>query len=247
MEVRAKVIPAIDVAEVVLPSLSPLSLVVKKQATAPAISAKQEAASTAKTAKKKSVKAKAAAEAKPKRTAVRGTEETNLEEAMAWLSGAAPEDAIDLAKLKTAHIKAMWLIASGRINWWAPPEGKLGTTGCESRAKLIAYLLARRADGGPKDMKPVVKKSVSAKPTVAPVKADSAATAAEAKGEMSLIEGAIYWVVEKDVYKYDEDSEEAGEYLGLLTEDETIDYEVPKSVAAKGGAGGPESPHFKYE
>lgn len=90
---------------------------------------------------------------KPKRTAVRGTEETDLDEAMAWLRGEVPEDAINMDKLKTPHIKAMWLIASGRINWWAPPEGKLATSGCNSRAELIAYLIARRNDGGPKPLK----------------------------------------------------------------------------------------------
>jgi hypothetical protein len=76
----------------------------------------------------------------------------------------------------------------------------------------------------------VVKKAVggagAAAPSPAPAKADSAAAAAEAKGEMSLIDGTIYWVNGKNVYKYDEDSEEAGEYVGRLTSDETIDKDA---------------------
>jgi hypothetical protein len=47
--------------------------------------------------------------------------------------------------------------------------------------------------------------------------------AAEEECEMRLIDGTIYWVNGTNVYKYDEDAEEAGDYLGQLTADETID------------------------
>ena len=89
---------------------------------------------------------------------------------------------------------------------------------------------AKKAPAPKKAATPVVKKAVggagAAAPSPAPAKADSAAAAAEAKGEMSLIDGTIYWVNGKNVYKYDEDSEEAGEYVGRLTSDETIDKDA---------------------
>ena len=89
---------------------------------------------------------------------------------------------------------------------------------------------AKKAPAPKKAATPVVKKAVggagAAAPSPAPAKADSAAAAAEAKGEMTLIDGTIYWVNGKNVYKYDEDSEEAGDYVGRLTSDETIDKDA---------------------
>ena len=81
-----------------------------------------------------------------------------------------------------------------------------------------------------KAAEPAVKKAVggagAAAPAVAPAKADSAAAAEEVDGEIILIDGVIYWAKGKKVYKYDEDTEEAGEYVGRLTADELIDSSV---------------------
>jgi hypothetical protein len=49
--------------------------------------------------------------------------------------------------------------------------------------------------------------------------------------ELKLIDGTIYAVKGKNVYKYDEDSEEAGVYEGRLTDDETIDREAAEEEA----------------
>jgi hypothetical protein len=107
-----------------------------------------------------------------------------------------------LKDIKTPYIKAMWFIMKKKP-WDLKKKNVAGTT---NRAQIEALLLAHRG---------------KALPTSA---------ASEVKGEIMLIDGTIYWVVEKNVYKYDEASEEAGEYLGLLTEDDTIDYLVSKSI-----------------
>ena len=77
---------------------------------------------------------------------------------------------------------------------------------------------------------PVVKKAVGgagAAPEVAaaPAKA-SAAAAASVEMELKLIDGEIFALKGKNVHKYDEDSEEAGAFVGRLTDDETIDKEA---------------------
>lgn len=89
---------------------------------------------------------------------------------------------------------------------------------------------AKKAAPAKKAAAPAVKKAAggagASTPAPAPAKADSAAAAAEVELELKLIEGTIYAVKGQKVYKYDEDSEEAGEYEGRLTADEQIDRSV---------------------
>jgi hypothetical protein len=77
---------------------------------------------------------------------------------------------------------------------------------------------------------PVVKKAVggagaASEVAAAPAKA-SAAAAASVEMELKLIDGEIFALKGKNVHKYDEDSEEAGAFVGRLTDDETIDKEA---------------------
>lgn len=89
---------------------------------------------------------------------------------------------------------------------------------------------AKKTAPAKKAAAPAVKKAAggagAATPASAPAKADSAAAAEEVEMELKLIDGTIYMVKDQKVYKYDEDSEEAGEYVGRLTADELIDSSV---------------------
>jgi len=95
----------------------------------------------------------------------------------------------------------------------------------EKAAKAAAKSAPKKAAAAP-----AVKKAAGGAgapaPAAAPAKADSAAAAAEVELELKLIDGTIYAIKGKNVYEYDEDSEEAGAYLGRLTDDEQIDREA---------------------
>jgi hypothetical protein len=51
--------------------------------------------------------------------------------------------------------------------------------------------------------------------------------------ELKLVDGEIFAVKGKNVYKYDEDSEECGEFVGRLTDDEMIDREASEEGAGE--------------
>ncbi len=68
------------------------------------------------------------------------------------------------------------------------------------------------------------KKAAPAK-KVAPAKAATETEAADAAGELKLIDGTLYTVRIGNVYEYDEISEKAGDFVGRLTADEEIDTE----------------------
>ena len=68
------------------------------------------------------------------------------------------------------------------------------------------------------------KKPAPAK-KVAPAKAATETEAADAAGELKLIDGTLYTVRSGNVYEYDEISEKAGDFVGRLTADEEIDPE----------------------
>ena len=100
-------------------------------------------------------------------------------------------------------------------------------------AEKAAKAAAKASKPAPakKEAAPAVKKAAggagaAAAAPVAPAKADSAATAEEVEGEIILVDGVIYWAKGKKVYKYDEDTEGVGEYVGRLTADELIDSSV---------------------
>ncbi len=75
---------------------------------------------------------------------------------------------------------------------------------------------AKKANGGAgKEEKPAVE-----------AKAASAAAPAEVEGELKLIDGTLYMVKSGNVYEYDELTEKAGDFVGRLTADETIDTDA---------------------
>jgi hypothetical protein len=105
----------------------------------------------------------------------------------------------------------------------------------EEKAAKAAAKTSKPAAPAKKAAAPAVKKAAggagAAAPAAAPAKAASAEAAAEVEMELKLIEGEIFAVKGKNVYKYDEDSEEAGVYVGRLTDDETIDRDAEEAEA----------------
>ena len=110
------------------------------------------------------------------------------------------------------------------------------------KAAKAAEKAAEKASKEPKESKgatkkaPAIKKATApaikkAATEVAPAKAASAAAATSVEMELKLIDGEIFAVKGQNVYKYDEDSEEAGVFMGRLTADETIDKEAKEADA----------------
>ena len=93
------------------------------------------------------------------------------------------------------------------------------------KAEKEAAAAAKKAEK-PAAKKAPAKKAAAAAAAAAPAKADTAAEAAEAGGELKLIDGTLYMVKSGNVYEYDEMTETAGDFVGRLTEDETIDTDA---------------------
>ena len=93
------------------------------------------------------------------------------------------------------------------------------------KAEKEAAAAAKKAEK-PAAKKAPAKKAAAASAAAAPAKADTAAEAAEAGGELQLIDGTLYMVKSGNVYEYDEMTETAGDFVGRLTEDETIDTDA---------------------
>jgi hypothetical protein len=125
----------------------------------------------------------------------------------------------------------------------AKKEAKAAEKAAEKEAKAAEKAAAKKEpkkEVAKKEVaaKPAAKKEVAAKPAAAkkevakkavadaPAKADTAAAATEVEVELKLIEGEIFAVKGQNVYKYDDDSEEAGDFVGRLTADETIDRDA---------------------
>jgi hypothetical protein len=111
-------------------------------------------------------------------------------------------------------------------------------------AAAAKKLADKEAAAAKKAAKPVKKAEakVSAAPASASNSASSASASASASettevtevtGELKLIDGTLYMVKTGNVYEYDELSEKAGDFVGRLTTDETIDTEADEVSAAE--------------
>lgn len=113
-------------------------------------------------------------------------------------------------------------------------------------AEKAAKEVAKAAEKAAKDAEKAAAKAAKA-PAKAPAKAAAAPAApakAEAKapaaaepvdvtGELKLIDGTLYMVKNDNVYEYDELTEKAGDFVGRLTAEETIDTDGEEVVAAE--------------
>jgi hypothetical protein len=98
----------------------------------------------------------------------------------------------------------------------------------EAAAKKLADKEAKKA------AKPVkTEKKAEAKVVASNSSASAGTEVTEVTGELKLIDGTLYMVKSGNVYEYDELSEKAGDFVGRLTADETIDTEAEEVSAAE--------------
>lgn len=103
----------------------------------------------------------------------------------------------------------------------AAKKAEKETAKAAKAAKAATEKEAKKADA----KKPATPKKAAAS-TVVAAKAATETEAADAAGELKLIDGTLYMVRAGNVYEYDEISEKAGDFVGRLTADEGIDAEA---------------------
>ena len=102
--------------------------------------------------------------------------------------------------------------------------------------KEAAKEAAKAAKAAEKAASAAVKKAAPPKAKkVAEPEAKIAATTepVEVEGELKLIDGTLYMVKKGNVYEYEELTEKAGDFVGRLTADETIDADAEEESAAE--------------
>ncbi len=129
----------------------------------------------------------------------------------------------------------------------AEKEAKKAEKEAEKAAKAAEKEAAAAAKKAEKEAAAAAKKAekpakakkaadAAAKPAAAavPAKADVAAPAAEAEGELKLIDGSMYIVRGRNVYEYNDLEEKAGAFCGRLNPDgESIDTDGAEEGAAE--------------
>jgi len=113
----------------------------------------------------------------------------------------------------------------------AEKKAKAEAKEAEKKAKAEAKEAEKKAKADAAAAKKAEKKVKSVTP-----KAEAKVTAAstevtEVVGELKLIDGTLYMIKTGNVYEYDELSETAGDYVGRLTAEETIDTEAEEKTA----------------
>ena len=119
----------------------------------------------------------------------------------------------------------------------AEKEAKKAEKEAEKAAKAAAKEAEKAAKAAEKEAKkaatPAKKAAAAPKKAAAPpAKAATETEAADAAGELKLIDGTLYMVRNGNVYEYDEISEKAGDFVGRLTADEGIDAEAEEEETA---------------
>jgi len=119
----------------------------------------------------------------------------------------------------------------------AAKAAKAAEKEAEKAAKLAEKEAAKAAKlAEKKATKPKAEKAEKAeKVKVKAAKEAVAAPAApvEVEGELKLIDGTLYMVKKGNVFEYDELAEKAGDFVGRLTADETIDTEAEEITGAE--------------
>jgi flagellar biosynthesis GTPase FlhF len=116
----------------------------------------------------------------------------------------------------------------------AEKEAKKAAAAAEKEAAKAAKEAEKAAKAAEKEAKKAAsppKKAVAPKKPSAPAKAATETEAADAAGELKLIDGTLYMVRAENVYEYDEISEKAGSFVGRLTADESIDTDAEEVAA----------------
>lgn len=110
----------------------------------------------------------------------------------------------------------------------AAAEAKAAAKAAEKAAAAEAKAAAKAATKATKKSEKVAAKT-TAKTTE--VKVTPASEPVEVEGELKLIDGTLYMVKKGNVYEYEELTEKAGDFVGRLTADETIDTEAEEVSA----------------
>ena len=116
---------------------------------------------------------------------------------------------------------------------------KAAAAAAKEAAKAAATAAKEAAKEAAKAAKEAAKAPAAAKAEkVAKPKAKKEAVVAvaavvEVEGELKLIDGTLYMVKKGNVFEYDELAEVAGDFVGRLTGDETIDTEAEEVKAAE--------------
>jgi chemotaxis protein histidine kinase CheA len=115
---------------------------------------------------------------------------------------------------------------------------KLADKEAAAAKKLADKEAAVAAKKAEKAAKPVKKAEAKVSATSASAPASNSAASevtevTEVTGELKLIDGTLYMVKTGNVYEYDELSEKAGDFVGRLTTDETIDTEADEVAAVE--------------
>ena len=101
-------------------------------------------------------------------------------------------------------------------------------------AKKLADAAAKKAATAAKPAKvPATSAPTSASNSASAASASEVTEVTEVSGELKLIDGTLYMVKTGNVYEYDELSEKAGDFVGRLTTDETIDTEAEEVSAVE--------------
>ena len=109
----------------------------------------------------------------------------------------------------------------------------------KDKAKQDAAAAVAAAKEKAKAAKPSAAKPAAAVKVTAPATASATAAAASdvtpisVEGELKLIDGSLYMVKNGNVYEYDELTEKAGDFVGRITAEETIDTEGAEVGAAE--------------
>ena len=115
-------------------------------------------------------------------------------------------------------------------------KAKLDAAAAVAAAKEKAK--AAKPAAKPSAAKPAAAVKVTAPATASAAASDSAAAASDVtpisvEGELKLIDGSLYMVKNGNVYEYDELTEKAGDFVGRITAEETIDTEGAEVGAAE--------------
>jgi hypothetical protein len=104
----------------------------------------------------------------------------------------------------------------------AAAAAKAAEKAAEKEAEKAAKVAAKEAIKAAKAAAKILATAAKAEEKAA-AKAAAKAAPVDITGELKLLEGTLYMVKNDNVYEYDELSEKAGDFVGRLTAEETID------------------------
>jgi len=166
-----------------------------------------------------------------------GSENGDAEEMSAPAPAPAPAPAAKPKKVSAAAAAKKEAAAAAKAERDAAKAEKAAADAAAKAEKAAAAAAAKPAKTAKsaKTAKPVKAAAAAAAAAVAvPAAAASDAVPEDSEGELTFIKGENYMVKTGGrVYKYDEDTEKTGDYVGRLTAFRTIDDTIPEEADAE--------------